>query len=193
MAITHVIDGKIIEQFKGCVLSTRERNYHDDSDFYAIVYDEEMNCVREVEYATTRCHSTGVAKVDATPEIHEKAQIAWVKQVFPEYKKWRINQLKVVKEGSVVQTVKGRKNPKGRVGKVQSMRTYKSNFNNSKYTVLILMDANGEIYTEYERNAEVVVWEREIPHDDDLKYDLYEIAEKGGYLRPNPKSGLIII
>ena len=37
----------------GVVLSTGEHNYHDDSDFFAVVWDNE-GCVREIEYATTR-------------------------------------------------------------------------------------------------------------------------------------------
>jgi hypothetical protein len=62
------------EKYKCAVLATRERNYYDDSDFYAIVWDEEKQCVHDVEYATTRFGGGGDAWVDATPEVIEKAK-----------------------------------------------------------------------------------------------------------------------
>lgn len=40
--------------YEGCVFETRERNFYDDSDFYAVVWDEASQDVIEVEYATTR-------------------------------------------------------------------------------------------------------------------------------------------
>lgn len=63
--------------YTGCVLKTGEHNWHDDSDFYALVWDEKNGIVREIEYATTRgwtYHNT--ATVDATPEVLAKA-VAW--------------------------------------------------------------------------------------------------------------------
>lgn len=61
--------------FEGAVLQTFERNGSWDSDFIAIVWDEERQCVREVEYATTRFWTYGnSAVVDATPEVLAKAQ-----------------------------------------------------------------------------------------------------------------------
>lgn len=65
------------ETYTGCVLKTGEHNYHDDSDFYALVWDETSQQVREIEYATTRgwtYHNKAV--VDATPDVRAKA-IAW--------------------------------------------------------------------------------------------------------------------
>lgn len=61
-------------EYEGCVLATGERNYHDDSDFYAVVWDEERQEVLEMEYATTRFGGGGNANVDATPEVKEKAE-----------------------------------------------------------------------------------------------------------------------
>jgi hypothetical protein len=55
--------------YVGCVLATRERNWHDDSDFVAIVWDEKMQKVRSVEYDSTRYANTGSATVDATPNV----------------------------------------------------------------------------------------------------------------------------
>ncbi len=61
----------------GCVLETRERNYHDDSDFYALVWDDSEQRVRSIDYATTRGWTyPNSATVDATPEILAKVE-AW--------------------------------------------------------------------------------------------------------------------
>lgn len=52
------------------VISTYERNMHDDSDFYAVVWDHEEERVKTIQYATTRgwtYHNN--ASVDATPEV----------------------------------------------------------------------------------------------------------------------------
>lgn len=59
------------EYAKGAVVSLREANYHDDSDFYATYWDGEK--FSEVCYASTRgwTYPNGAA-VDASPEIMEK-------------------------------------------------------------------------------------------------------------------------
>ena len=61
------------EEHVGRVLATGEHNYYDDSDFYAIVWDDAEQRPREVEYATTRGWTyPNSALEDATPEIIEK-------------------------------------------------------------------------------------------------------------------------
>jgi hypothetical protein len=75
--------------FVGATLATYERNGHDDSDFYAIVWDAEVGHTRHINYASTRCwtyHNN--ATVDATPEVITLAEIelaatlakAWIEQ-----------------------------------------------------------------------------------------------------------------
>jgi len=66
--------GEVTEEYKGAVLATREKNYYDDSDFYAVVWDEESQRVKSVNYASTRYGGGGDATVDATPEVLEKAK-----------------------------------------------------------------------------------------------------------------------
>jgi hypothetical protein len=61
-------------EYVGAVLGTRERNYYDDSDFYAVVWDEERQCVKSVEYATTRFGGGGTASPDATEEVIQKVR-----------------------------------------------------------------------------------------------------------------------
>ena len=54
----------------GLVVRAGEHNYRDDSDFFAIVWDEENEKPREVEYASTRGWTyPNSATVDATPEV----------------------------------------------------------------------------------------------------------------------------
>ena len=66
------------ETFAGCVLCTREYNGPDDSDFYAVVWDEEQGRCRAVEYASTRGWTyPNSASVDATSEAVFKAK-AWL-------------------------------------------------------------------------------------------------------------------
>lgn len=62
-----------VEAYSGRVLETYERNGYNDSDFIAIVWDDEKQGMKEVEYDTTRCGGYGSAIVDATPDIIRKA------------------------------------------------------------------------------------------------------------------------
>lgn len=58
--------------YDGMVLDTFERNMYDDSDFYAIVWDEAEGKLKSVEYATTRgwtYHNRAV--VDADEALRE--------------------------------------------------------------------------------------------------------------------------
>jgi hypothetical protein len=71
--------------YVGCVLSTYENNGYDDSDFYANVWDEAGQCVKSIQYATTRGWTyPNYATVDATPEVKEKA-LAYKKRKFAEW------------------------------------------------------------------------------------------------------------
>jgi hypothetical protein len=59
---------------KGLVLQTYERNGYDDSDFYAVVWNEDKGCCEHICYASTRGWSyPNGASVDATPEVVAKA------------------------------------------------------------------------------------------------------------------------
>ena len=60
--------------YEGAVLAEWERTMHDDSDFYASVWDEEEGRIKEICWGTTRgwTYWNGCS-VDATPEVIEKA------------------------------------------------------------------------------------------------------------------------
>lgn len=105
---------------RGLVCYLGEHNWHDDSDFYALVWDEAKGAPREVQYATTRGWSyDNGAHVDATPEIAAKFQ-AWndaryLAGVIIGLDK-RANRCDV--KGVDVVVVSGRKVAKGTVGRV---------------------------------------------------------------------------
>lgn len=105
--------------FEGAVLATGEMNYHDDSDFYAVVYDAEADRVRRVEYATTRGWTyLNSAGVDATPEVIEKATKA-VQRELRSSLAWALQARREVPQvGDRVRVMRGRKVPKGFEGKV---------------------------------------------------------------------------
>ena len=103
----------------GVVLSTGEHNYADDSDFYAVVWDEEQQIVREVEYATTRGWSyPNSAWVDATTEVITKANAYYEAIALSNLKADNEKQAKFPTKGKVVKVVKGRKVPIGTTGEV---------------------------------------------------------------------------
>ena len=66
------INGEI--SYEGCVLALRERNMYDDSDFLAMVWNEETQRTEWIEYATTRAYTySNGAAIDATAENMRKA------------------------------------------------------------------------------------------------------------------------
>jgi hypothetical protein len=69
------------------LLEDRERNYYDDSDFYAIFYDTETESIRSEMYGTTRGPSPRVAPADeyirpVPADIMEKARQIHFERVF---------------------------------------------------------------------------------------------------------------
>lgn len=118
----------------GCVLDEYEHNKYDDSDFYAIVWDEETQSVQQIQYASTSYYSYDHGCViDATPEVLAKAD-AWgrarsLKQ------RLHVHNYKAEKEfaqGRKVRVVKGRKIAKGTEGEIISVheRNYGPSYNN---------------------------------------------------------------
>lgn len=70
------------ETYVGAVLDRYERNGSWDSDFYAIVWDEENQRVTTLEYATTRFWTYhNIAAIDATDEVREKA-LVWYRETY---------------------------------------------------------------------------------------------------------------
>lgn len=105
--------------YPGCVLSTYERNGYDDSDFYAVCWDNESEKVVEVLYDTTRCGGYGSATIDAGEDVLKKVY-RYYKKLYTDFFDEVFNQKKAkeIFKGDTVVVVRGRKVPKGTVGKV---------------------------------------------------------------------------
>lgn len=114
MAVHMERNGETEVTFVGRVLAKRERNWHDDSDFYAVVWDDEAGRTREVEYATTRgwTYNNG-AKVDADDETLEKYRAYLVERETARLVGDAMARLTEVKRGATVRltrAVRTRKN-----------------------------------------------------------------------------------
>tara|TARA_Y100001934_G_scaffold128993_1_gene156556 strand:- start:241 stop:873 length:633 start_codon:yes stop_codon:yes gene_type:complete len=106
------------ETYVGKVLETYEENGRDDSDFYAVVWDDETNCLRHKLYATTRFYSNGYgAKIDATEEVVAKATAERKERFLQSEIEKDEEKAKTVAKGKKVEVVSGRKN-RGAIGEV---------------------------------------------------------------------------
>jgi len=110
MPITYYKDGSPHISFAGCVLAEGEMNYHDDSDFYAVVWDGEH--VRRTEYATTRYGGGGSCQVDATKETIEAASTWMRQQLLQTWKEHNSRQAALPSTGKTVRITKGRPSQK---------------------------------------------------------------------------------
>lgn len=98
--------------YLGAVLDIGEENYHDDSDFYAVVWDGER--VRRISDGTTRCYAPTACRVDATPEVRQAAEDWLASEHYPKQIRASLEaKAKEVRVGSIVTVVAGRKLPKG--------------------------------------------------------------------------------
>lgn len=106
--------------FEGRVLETREMNGRDDSDFYALVWNDETGTIERVDYATTRGWTyPNSAVVDATPEVvalatARRAEVAAAARAARE-----AEEALVPRVGRTVRVVRGRKVPVGTVAEVR--------------------------------------------------------------------------
>lgn len=112
-------DAAMVTTYVGAVIDVYERNMYDDSDFYAVVWDEPSQSVKTIEYATTRgwCYPNG-ATVDATPEVLAKFRTYCAARILEaslaQYKR-HANRPAV---GDTVMVVRGRKVPLGTIARV---------------------------------------------------------------------------
>lgn len=99
-------------KYVGRVLSTYERNFAGDSDFYAAVINEDFS-IEHIEYASTRGWSyCNYAEIDASIELRRQAYEA----LLPATLKRAVELAgmnRQPKVGSTVRVVKGRKVPLG--------------------------------------------------------------------------------
>ena len=148
--ITSAIKCDYDRNFNGCVLGVTERNGYHDSDFYAIVWDDEQGCVRTIEDGTTRFYAPSkYSRADASYEVLEKARAWWSREIGPKMAaETLLARARAIEVGSTVEVVKGRKIAKGTVGKV----TWKGEdrFASNRYTKAYrvgISTPNGTVFT----------------------------------------------
>jgi hypothetical protein len=116
--------------YKERVLYRGEHNYYDDSDFYAIVWDDKQGKPVEVTYATTRGWTyNNSATVDATPYIVALWDAYKATQRAEYEATLAAKEAATPSEGKTVRVVHGRKVPIGTVGEVfwYGVRSYHGN------------------------------------------------------------------
>jgi hypothetical protein len=95
--------------YEGCVLGEYERNMSDDSDFYAVVWDEEAKCVSHEEWGSTRFACSSGCVVDATEETKMKAYrycLSWATQEALNISAAEAHRFQIGKEVRVIKAVK---------------------------------------------------------------------------------------
>ena len=121
----------MIDKFHGLVLKEFEKNWRDDSDFYAIVWDEERKEPFETMFATTRgwTYPCGCV-VDATPEViaQYEAYIVRKEKVWAEYHAKADHH--IPKIGRIARSLTTRGKAKDKQGEITWIGN--SNYNNSK-------------------------------------------------------------
>lgn len=146
-----------IVEYDGAVLDVYERNGYQDSDFFAIVWDEESQSVKDVEYATTRgwTYLNG-ANVDATDEVKAKAAAYWRARHRQSVKLGAKREADGIRVGVRARVVRGRKAPKGFEGTVRSVVErvdhYRSRYTERKDTFALIVADDGsswEVKAEY--------------------------------------------
>lgn len=160
-----------VESFTGAVLDTGEMNYHDDSDFYAVVYDAKKDSIYRVEYATTRFSSEGCgAGVDATEEVKAKAEVVMSRYYFRDWLLSMEASAAKVEKGKEVVTTTTRGKNKGRAGIVK---------------VRCAGKAFHAVYSEWAKPADRVLVEATDGGEDFwIDVNNLRVADPGQYVRP---------
>ncbi len=162
MAVIAGIYGKTEPEYVGCVLSTYERNGYNDSDWYAVCWDEQKQAVVEVEYDTTRAGGGGCAKIDATEETLRKVY-RWYKNIGRSLFDDHTNPetAKKVRKGDTVKVIRGRKVKKGTVGEVFWLGTRYNQYSRCEED-RVGIEVDGERMFLNADYVEVVNWEAKL-------------------------------
>ena len=137
--------------YQGCVLETRERNYYDDSDFYALVWDESTQSIKEIEYGTTRAWTYfNSAKEDASPEILTKAFAYRYESLLKISDFCEQSDMSKLQIGRHVKVIKGRKVPIGTEGFI--CQIYNNLYDKLNQKIKLQTETT-HVFT-YERNLE---------------------------------------
>lgn len=163
MAVYAGIYGKEnVAEYAGCVLRTYEKNGYDDSDWYAVCWDQEKKSVVDIKYDTTRAGGGGSAVVDATDDV--------IRQAYRYY--WSLgrsffdtrsnpDEAKRIRVGDTVKVVRGRKIKKGSEGGVFWVGTRK-NLYTYRNENRVGVEIDGERVFLPAEYVEVVGWEQRL-------------------------------
>lgn len=178
--------------YQGAVLAKRERNYRDDSDFYAVVWDEAEQRVKEVDYASTRGWTyTNGAKEDATPEVLAKARAYETAAALAAAQARARRAAAAPAKGKRVRVTGGRKVPVGTEGTVfWADRTVAFRFRNYRRLEawmyedrvgLAYLGADGKPREAFLRadQVEVVRPEQYLPAEAELRASVAEVEDPG--------------
>ena len=134
--------------FRGCVLSVREYNGYHDSDFYATVWDEERQCVREIEDGTTRLYAPSkYSRADASDEVRAKARnwYATDPKIRASITKCLELAFAAIRINDEVKVVAGRKIAKGTTGEVFWIG--RDGFRKNEYRIGLRLIDGSRVYT----------------------------------------------
>ncbi len=109
----------MVQRYHGKVIREYERNGYDDSDFYAVVWDEEKQEPRHIQWGTTRAwtYACGCV-VDATPEVLEKYN-AWCQRRDAAWAAYHKLEAKYIPaKGKIIRSTTTRGKAKGKQGLV---------------------------------------------------------------------------
>ena len=178
--------------FVGCVISTRERNGYDDSDFYATVWNEEKQAPESIEYATTRGWTyPNSAIVDATPEVLAKYRAYRIESGTKQAVQDDIELSAKPSAGKVCRVFKGRKYPKGLVVTVRD--TYETCYGVGRWATKTTMakfnyhhaDGRFDIGATNVENLEVIDPAKHRRSEAEIRASIVALIDDGGsYVSP---------
>ncbi len=181
------------ETYVGRVLETYEENGYNDSDFYAIVWDDETNSLIHKQFATTRFYSNGYgAKIDATPEIVEKATAERKTRFLKSAIEKDEETAKTVAKGKMVEINRGRKN-RGIIGEVfwvgnpEKFSYYSKEHRSVGIKLDDERDDNGKfknIVFAYDYNCDVINFESHLTNTKELEETATNKAKSYSYSYP---------
>lgn len=168
------------ESYVGATLGEYERNGRDDSDFYAIVWDEEKQKVRSFEYNSTRYAGGGNCVVDATPEVLAKAKAYYKPLVAENIRKASEIEAKKIHKGDRVRVVKGRKVKIGTEGTLFWVGDTRSFTRGGTVSTRVgIKTDDGETFFLESTNLEVVerVWKSRLKSDEQVEKEASRFVE----------------
>ena len=174
----------------GAVLETYERNGYNDSDFYAIVWDDKKNDLIHKEVGTTRFYTEGYgAEVDATDEVKEKALAVRKAYYLKSVTESAVEKAKSIEKGKMVEVTSGRKN-RGVIGEVfwvGNPTRFSYNGPVSHSVGIKVNDEKGDdgkfknVAFAYDYNCTVLLHETYLPSEDEIEKSATHKAETMSY------------